>query len=132
VWTVLLIQVFQKSTPDFVSACALLNPGVRNEVLNLPHEAGDEHTGDLIGAAILRHRTLCCRLPHRILTKSKDGATRPRRLSDEARDRGHRRPVMLKGECPEERAFSKLYTNENDPKSRILAEAKGIANKRRI
>jgi len=68
----LLIQVFQKSTPDFVSACALLNPGVCNEVLNLPHEAGDKHTGDLIGAAILRHRTLWRRLAHRLLTTSKD------------------------------------------------------------
>ena len=44
-----VVQVFQESTPDFVSACAVLNQGVCHEVLNLPHEAGDEHTSDLIG-----------------------------------------------------------------------------------
>jgi hypothetical protein len=68
----MLFRFFQESTPDFVSACALLNPGVCNEVLNLPNEAGDEHTGDLIGAAILRHRTLWRGLAHRLLTKSKE------------------------------------------------------------
>ena len=48
-----VVQVFQESTPDFISACALLNQGVFHEVLNLPHEAGDEHTSDLIGTEML-------------------------------------------------------------------------------
>jgi hypothetical protein len=53
-----LVQVFQESTPDFVSACALLNQGVCHEVLNLPHEAGDEHTSDLIGTEMLHFTTV--------------------------------------------------------------------------
>jgi len=35
-----------------------LNQGVCNEVLNLPHEAGDEHTGDLIGTEMLHFTTV--------------------------------------------------------------------------
>jgi len=52
------VQVFQESTPDFVSVRALLNRGVCHEVLNLPHEAGDEHTSDLIGAEMLHFTTV--------------------------------------------------------------------------
>ena len=40
-------------SPDFVSACAFLNQGVCHEVLNLPHEAGYEHTNYLIGTEML-------------------------------------------------------------------------------
>jgi len=53
-----VVQVFQESTPDFVSACALLNQGVCHEVPNLPHEAGDEHTSDLIGIEMLHFTTV--------------------------------------------------------------------------
>ncbi len=48
-----VLQVFQETAPDLVSACVLLNQGICREVLNLPHEAGDEHTGDIIGTEVL-------------------------------------------------------------------------------
>src|SRR6478672_10335337 len=59
---------FPKIDSRFRQRLRPLESGVCNEVLNLPHEAGDKHTGDLIGAAILRHRTLWRRLAHRLLT----------------------------------------------------------------
>src|ERR1700751_4525008 len=52
-----VVQVFQESTPDFISACTLLNQGVWHEVLNLPHEAGDEHTSDLISTEMKDQRS---------------------------------------------------------------------------
>ena len=52
-----MFGVFQESTPDFASACALLNQGVFNEVLNLPYEACDEDTSDLIGIEMLHFTT---------------------------------------------------------------------------
>jgi hypothetical protein len=47
-----IVQVRQEEAPDFVSACAIWNRRVCHEDLNLPHEAGDEQTSDLVKISI--------------------------------------------------------------------------------
>jgi hypothetical protein len=47
-----VVQVRQETSPDFVSACALSNRRVCHEVLNLPHEARDKQTSNLISISI--------------------------------------------------------------------------------
>ena len=67
-----VVQVFQESIPDFVSACAVLNQRVCHVVFNLSHEAGDEHTGDLIGTEMTSHRSLAAPTPVTSVTKVQD------------------------------------------------------------